>query len=457
MSIRIHDTLQRDKVDLDLRDPGAITIYVCGPTVYDVPHVGHGRTALVYDVIRRYLTWSGLAVRYVSNITDIEDKIITRAAEQGASASEVAQQNEVAYWEQLDRLGVMRPDVMPRATEYIEEMLELIAALVESGNAYVVEGQGVYFDVASFATYGALPHRSVEQLLESAGARVEVDETKRSPIDFALWKAAKPGEPTWESPWGPGRPGWHIECSAMALGLLGEGFDLHGAGDDLVFPHNENERVQAEAAGHRFARHWMHSGMVEIGGEKMSKSLGNFRTLAEALDAHGPRAFRLAVLQTHYRRATELGDPELTAAATGVARLDAVVRRADAAEIPWSGSTIDEATRDAFTASMDDDFGTPGALAAIFEAAAAANIAIDEGDGGRAASLVAAIVELADVLGVEVGAAEESDADVETLIAERNDARARRDFAAADAIRDELAGRGIVLEDGAGGTTWHRM
>jgi cysteinyl-tRNA synthetase len=456
VSIRIHDTLQRDKVELDLRDPGTITIYVCGPTVYDVPHVGHGRTALVYDVIRRYLTWSGLTVRYVSNITDIEDKIIARAAEQGATASEVAQRNEVAYWEQLDRLDVMRPDVMPRATEYITEMLDLIATLVGSGHAYVVDDQGVYFDVASFETYGALPHRSVEQLLESAGARVEVDETKRSPIDFALWKAAKPGEPTWESPWGPGRPGWHIECSAMALGLLGEGFDLHGAGDDLVFPHNENERAQAEAAGHPFARHWMHSGMVEIGGEKMSKSLGNFHTLAEALDAHGARAFRLAVLQTHYRRATELGAPELTAAESGIARLDAVVRRAEAAGIAWSGSPLDETTRAAFVASMDDDFGTPGALAAIFEAAAAANVAIDAGDAERAGTLVAAVVELAGVFGFGVGAAGEADVDVETLIAERNDARARRDFAAADAIRDELAGRRIVLEDGAGGTTWHR-
>ncbi|HEU5302880.1 MAG TPA: cysteine--tRNA ligase [Acidimicrobiia bacterium] len=456
MSIRIHDTLQRDKVELDLRDPGTITIYVCGPTVYDVPHVGHGRTALVYDAIRRYLMWSGLAVRYVTNITDIEDKIIARAAEQGTSASEVAQQNEVAYWEQLDRLGVMRPDVMPRATEYITEMLDLIGTLVGAGHAYVVDGQGVYFDVASFATYGALSHRSVEQLLESAGARVDVDETKRSPIDFALWKAAKPGEPTWESPWGPGRPGWHIECSAMALGLLGEGFDLHGAGDDLVFPHNENERVQAEAAGRRFARHWMHSGMVEIGGEKMSKSLGNFHTLAEALDAHGARAFRLAALQTHYRRATELGDPELTAAESGIARWDAVVRRADAAGIAWSGSPIDAATRAAFVASMDDDFGTPGALAAIFEAAAAANVAIDAGDAEGAGALVAAVVELAGVLGFGVGTAWEADVDVEMLIAERDDARARRDFAAADAIRDDLAGRGIVLEDGAGGTTWHR-
>ena len=456
MTIRIHDTMQRAKVDLVLRDPGAVSIYVCGPTVYDIPHVGHGRTALVYDVIRRYLAWAGFEVRYVSNITDIEDKIIDRASERGETASEVAQENEAAYWEQLDRLGVMRPDVMPRATEYIAEMIDLITTLVGSGSAYVGDTGSVYFDVASFSGYGALPHRSLEQLLESAGARVDVDETKRSPIDFALWKAAKPGEPSWESPWGPGRPGWHIECSAMALGLLGDGFDLHGAGDDLVFPHNENERVQAEAAGHPFARHWMHSGMVEIGGEKMSKSLGNFRTLAEALDAHGSRAFRLAVLQTHYRKATELGDAELTSAAAGLARLEALVRRASAAGTPWEGAEADPATRAAFSDAMDDDFGTPGAVAAIFDAVVAANVAIDSDDSSGAAALVAAVVELGGALGLGVERDVSVDAEIDALVTERDEARAQRDFAAADRIRDELAGRGITLEDGAGGTTWHR-
>ncbi|HUV09395.1 MAG TPA: cysteine--tRNA ligase [Acidimicrobiia bacterium] len=456
MTIRIHDTMQRAKVDLVLRDPGAVSIYVCGPTVYDIPHVGHGRTALVYDVIRRYLAWAGFEVRYVSNITDIEDKIIDRASERGETASEVAQENEAAYWEQLDRLGVMRPDVMPRATEYIAEMIDLITTLVGSGSAYVGDTGSVYFDVASFSGYGALPHRSLEQLLESAGARVDVDETKRSPIDFALWKAAKPGEPSWESPWGPGRPGWHIECSAMALGLLGDGFDLHGAGDDLVFPHNENERVQAEAAGHPFARHWMHSGMVEIGGEKMSKSLGNFRTLAEALDAHGSRAFRLAVLQTHYRKATELGDAELTSAAAGLARLEALVRRASAAGTPWEGAEADPATRAAFSDAMDDDFGTPGAVAAIFDAVVAANVAIDSDDSSGAAALVAAVVELGGALGLGIERDVSVDAEIDALVTERDEARAQRDFAAADRIRDELAGRGITLEDGAGGTTWHR-
>ena len=310
--------------------------------------------------------------------------------------------------------------------------------------------------MASFDTYGALPHRSLAQLLESAGARVEIDEAKRSPIDFALWKGAKDGEPSWDAPWGPGRPGWHIECSAMALGLLGDGFDLHGAGDDLVFPHNENERVQAEAAGHPFARYWLHSGMVEIGGEKMSKSLGNFRTLAEALDAHGPRAFRLAVLQTHYRKSMELGDRELEAAAVALARLDALVRRAATAGVEWTGSTIDPVARSVFSDAMDDDFGTPGAVAAIFDTAAQANLAIDTADLAGAAPLVAAVVALASVLGLEVADALEVDGEIDALVAERDAARARRDFATADAVRDELGRRGITLEDGAGGTRWHR-
>ncbi|MFM8302712.1 MAG: cysteine--tRNA ligase, partial [Actinomycetota bacterium] len=257
MPVRLFDTVARAKVELVPREPGTLSVYVCGPTVYDVPHVGHGRTATTFDVIRRYLEWRGYRVTFVSNVTDVEDKIIARAAESGSTEPEVAARFEAAYWEQLDRLGVRRPDHVPHATEYIASMQALITELVDRGHAYVVEGQGVYFDVVTFPSYGRLPHRSLAQLLESAGARVEVDEAKRTPVDFALWKAAKPGEPAWDSPWGPGRPGWHIECSAMALDLLGEGFDIHGGGDDLAFPHHENERAQSECAGHEFARHWI--------------------------------------------------------------------------------------------------------------------------------------------------------------------------------------------------------
>src|SRR6478752_7166430 len=272
--VRIHDSLAKRAVELTTRVPGRVSMYVCGPTVYDVPHVGHGRTALVYDVIRRYLEWHGNVVTFVGNVTNVEDKIIARAA-----------------------------------------------------------AEGVYFSVSSYAHYGELSGRRLDDLLENAGARVEIDEQKRSPVDFALWKAAKPGEPDWDSPWGRGRPGWHIECSAMSLEILGESFDLHGGGDDLIFPHHENERAQAEGAGHEFARHWIHSGMVMVGREKMSKSLGNFTNLSEALDRHGPRAFRLLALQTHYRRQLEMGDKELSEAGKAVDRLDALFRRASIAGV----------------------------------------------------------------------------------------------------------------------------
>jgi cysteinyl-tRNA synthetase len=388
-------------------------------------------------------------------VTDIEDKLIARAHETGSSEPELARRFEAVYWEQLDRLGVERPDAVPHATDYIADMLDRVAELVDTGHAYVVEGRGVYFDVRSYPDYGALAHQTVDQLLDSAGARVEVDEAKRSPVDFALWKAAKPGEPTWDSPWGPGRPGWHLECSTMALDLLGEDFDLHGAGDDLVFPHNENERAQAEAAGHPFSRYWLHSGMVEVRGEKMSKSLGNFRTLADALDEHGARAFRVAVLQTHYRKATDLADAELAAAAQAVGRLDALARRAAAAGVPGDAGP-DAETVDRFRAEMDDDFGTPGALAAIFDAVSRANRAIEAGDLTSAASLLAAVRELSAVLGVDLDAGTDADAEIDARLSERETARAQGDFATADRIRAELADDGIVLEDTPGGTVWHR-
>lgn len=454
MPVRCYDTLTRTKVDLDPRDPDRIAMYVCGPTVYDVPHVGHGRTATTFDVVRRYLTWRGYAVTFVSNITDVEDKIIARAAATRSTEPEVAARYEAAYWEQLDRLGVLRPDHVPHATGYIGSMCDLIAELIERGHAYLVEGQGVYYDVVSFPGYGALPNRTLAQLLESAGARVDVDDAKRSPVDFALWKAAKPGEPAWDSPWGPGRPGWHIECSAMSLDLLGEGFDLHGGGDDLAFPHHENERVQAEGAGHAFARHWIHAGMVQVGGEKMAKSVGNFTTLADALDAHGPRAFRMAVVQTHYRRAVELGDAELGQAAAAVDRLDALTRRAQAAGV--TGGATDPGIAGRFRDAMDDDFSTPAAMAVVFDTVTAANQAVTDGDAARAGDLVATVRDLCGALGLTLEAAGGGDAEIDALVARRDEHRRNRDFAAADAIRDDLAARGIVLEDAAGTTLWHR-
>ncbi len=459
MTIRLYDTLAREKVDFVPRDPDRVSMYVCGPTVYDAPHVGHGRMATTFDVIRRYLDWRGLDVHFVSNVTDVDDRIIQRAAERGTTEPELAAQYEDVYFEQLDRVGVLRPDDTPHATEYIEDMVALIAELIDTGHAYVVDGQGVYFDVATFPGYGALPHRTLEQLLESAGARVEVDEMKRSSVDFALWKAAKSGEPEWDSPWGPGRPGWHIECSAMSLDLLGEQFDLHGGGDDLVFPHHENERAQAEAAGHAFARHWLHTGMVQVGGEKMAKSLGNFTTLSDALDAHGPRSFRMAVLQAHYRKAVELGDDDLSRAAATVERLDALARRARASGVDASAApepTVVAFFRDA----MDEDFSTPQAMAVVFDAVSAAHQALDDGDLARAAPLVAAVIHLTGAIGLELDAGGSGDAaddaEIDALVVRREEFRAARDFAGADAIRDQLTARGIVLEDTPSGTVWHR-
>jgi cysteinyl-tRNA synthetase len=460
--LRIFDTAARAKVEFVPRRPGHVTMYVCGPTVYDVPHVGHGRTAVAFDVIRRYLQWRGDAVTYVSNITDIEDKIIRRAHERGTTEGELARQYESAYWDQLDRIGVQRPDDMPHATNFVEQMQRLIGELVAAGRAYVIEGQGVYFEVATLPDYGVLSHRRTEDLLEGAGARVEVDDEKRSPLDFALWKAAKPGEPEWPSPWGGGRPGWHIECSAMSLEILGEGFDIHGGGDDLVFPHHENERAQAEGAGHAFARHWIHSGMVMVGREKMSKSLGNFTNLSDALDRHGPRAFRLLALQTHYRKQLEMGDKELSDAAKAVDRIDALFRRARNAGVD-DGSVGDTAE---FRAAMDDDFDTPAALAFVFDLVRRANTALDAGETAAVATLLATVRELCRSFGLELddgartvssGAVRgDDDAEIDALVSARDEARARRDFAEADRIRDELKAQGVTLEDGPGGTTWHR-
>lgn len=454
--VQIFDSLAKRDVEFTTRVPGAVSMYVCGPTVYDVPHVGHGRTAVVYDVIRRYLEWIGNDVTFVGNVTNVEDKIIARAAREGMTESELADHYEAVYWAELERLNVRRPDEVPRATEFVQPMIDLIAELVQRGRAYVIEGEGVYFSVESYPEYGELSGRRIADLLDGAGARVEVDERKASPVDFAVWKAAKPGEPDWDSPWGRGRPGWHIECSAMSLEILGEGFDLHGGGDDLVFPHHENERAQAEAAGHPFARHWIHSGMVMVGGEKMAKSTGNFTTLGDALDRYGPRAFRLAVLQVHYRSQMELTATELGAAAEGLARIDNLLRRAaregvtDVAPAPGVVA--------AFRAAMDSDFGTPGAVAAIFDAVRQANSALDAGDRDAASGDVAAVQELLHALGFAADAAEtgEDDAEIDALVAEREAARAARDFGRADAIRDELAARGVTIEDSARGTTWHR-
>ncbi len=456
MPVRLYDTLARAKVELVPREPGRLSMYVCGPTVYDVPHIGHGRAATTFDVIRRYLEWRGFAVTFVSNVTDVEDKIIARAAATGSTEPEVAARFEAVHWEQLERLGVRRPDHVPHATEYVPSMLRMIEELVVRGHAYVVDGQGVYYDVRSFPGYGALPHRSLEQLLESAGARVEIDEAKRSPVDFALWKAAKPGEPAWDSPWGPGRPGWHIECSAMSLDLLGEGFDLHGGGDDLTFPHHENERAQAEGAGHGFARHWIHSGMVQVGGEKMATLARELHDpvrrdrrarspgvphggAPDALPARGRPRRRRARGRGGGRRPPRRARPARAGGGRGR------VRR----------PTPRRSTR--FRDAMDDDFSTPAAMAVVFDAVSAGHQALTDGDTARSATMLATVHELTAALGLELAAAGESDDEIDALVAAREAARGARDFTEADRIRDELAARGIVLEDTSTGTIWHRV
>jgi cysteinyl-tRNA synthetase len=452
--MRIHDTMSGRLVELELRDPGKVSIYACGPTVYDVPHLGHARTALTYDVMRRYLRWRGLEVTLVSNITDIDDKIIVRAAEHGVSESELTSKYTDIYIDQLRNLGVEDPDHRPLATEYVDEMVARVAELVDKGAAYVIEGNGVYFDVSTFDGYGALAHRHADDLRDEGQGRIEADEKKSDPLDFALWKAAKPGEPTWDSPWGPGRPGWHIECVAMSLELLGDGFDVHGGGTDLAFPHHENERAEAEAAGHPFARHWVHSAMLNVNGEKMAKSLGNFKTLGDALSEYGGRALRLAMLQAHYRSLMELSDDTMAGATGGVERIDAFFRRLEGAGLSAEGAT-DEAFTARFVGAMETDMGTPDAVAVVFEAISAANSALDAGDSERARSLAATVTELLGVLGIPLAQAE-ADADIDALVARRDEARRERDFATADRIRDELQAQGIEVEDTPTGGIWRR-
>ena len=516
-AVSFTDTRTGEVAELCTREGGKVSIYACGPTVYDSPHIGHARTALTYDVIRRYLVWRGYEVRFVMNITDIDDKIINRAADEGRTTEEVAQTYEAVYLEQMDRLGIMRPDALPHATEYVAEMIAVISELVERGVGYVIDDAGVYFEVARFARYGQLVGQDPEVLLEGSGMRVEMDERKRSPQDFALWKAAKPGEPSWDSPWMPGRPGWHIECVAMSLSLLGEGFDIHGGGTDLVFPHHENELAQAEAAGHRFAQRWVHSAMVNVEGEKMAKSVGNFRTVEALLDYWEPDAVRLSMLQTHYRSTMELSDNALGSAAEGLARIAAFLRMSAAAlgsapAVGASGGTAEGTTEEAggepseeavsdeaaseqsaseaaehpiyleavdgFRAAMDDDFTTPKAVAVLFEAVRRGNTALNEGDLATTAAALKAVRELCEALGLFSGAAgaqgnsasqlagEQPAGDqpastaeeIQKLVDMRQTAREARDFAVADELRDRLSREFQVdVEDTPHGPVWRRI
>jgi cysteinyl-tRNA synthetase len=446
--LKLFDTAQGAVVPFEPRQPGKVSMYVCGPTVYGPPHLGHGRFSLVFDVLRRYLAWSGFEVTYVSNITDIDDKIINRANDEGRPWQDIATRCEDVWWSAMEAINVQRPDHDPHATAYVDEMVALIGQLIERGDAYVSD-DGVYFSPAVVDDYGLLARQSLESL--QSGARVEVADHKRSPIDFALWKVAKPGEPSWPSPWGDGRPGWHTECVVMSLDLLGDGFDIHGGGLDLAFPHHENERAQAVAAGRTFARHWVHNGFVEVGGEKMSKSLGNFTNLLDLIESTDPRAYRLLVLRAHYRTPLEISKATTDDASAQLRGFDALARRATAAGLPPVGP--DAAALDRFRELMDDDLDTAKVVALLADLRTRANTALDDADLVTAAGLYAAFAEICDALGLVLATGDDEVPEaVQSLARERDDARAAKDWARADALRDQLVADGWLVEDTPNGT-----
>jgi cysteinyl-tRNA synthetase len=494
----LYNTLTRKKEPFSPLVEGEVRMYVCGPTVYDLSHLGHARKEVVFDVMVRYLRFLGFRVHYIRNITDVDDKIITRAKETGLSWEQVAREFETAFHEDMDALGILRPDGEPRATEHIEEMQQIIRSLLEKEFAYVSE-TGVYFSVEASNHYGKLTHRKIEEMM--AGARIEVDESKKNPLDFALWKASKPGEPSWPSPWGAGRPGWHIECSAMSRKFLGETLDIHGGGVDLVFPHHENEIAQSEAAtGKPFARWWVHNGLLTVEKEKMAKSLGNFITIREALRETHPETLRMFFLSHHYRSPVDFskdavertrknldyfyntllrieeicGRQETPPGTAGAGREEALGQEMGPAGFESIGGLTSR-----FHAEMQDDFNTAGALGELFRAASALNRWMDEGNPGRSQrgrevleTFRRELLGIGGVLGLfregplpwfqgvgkpeqagGVGLAEE---EIEERVRMRETARRNRDWTSADRIRDELAKRGIVLEDTRQGTIWKR-
>jgi cysteinyl-tRNA synthetase len=450
VTFRLYDTAKQEVVPLVERDPGRVSIYVCGPTVYGPPHIGHGRQLLVYDVLWRYLEWTGRNVTFVSNITDIDDNIIDRAVREGRESEDIAVKCEAVWWDAVDRLDVRRPEHTPHATEYVDEMIELIGQLVDSDKAYVTP-DGVYLAVEEVDGYGMLAHQSLDSLLEGGGDREMVVAEKRHPADFVLWKPAKEGEPSWPSPWGDGRPGWHTECVVMSLNLLGEGFDLHTGGLDLTFPHHENERAQAVALGREFANHWMHHGFVEMEGEKMSKSLGNVQNLLDLTEVYDPRAYRLLILRSHYRSPIEVTDATMVDAEAALDRLDTFARRT-ASLVDGGTASTDRDALDAFASAMDADLDTAGAVDVMFRQVRAGNTALDAGDDAAAATAAATAREIAHTLGLELRADEaEAPAEVRELADRRAAARAAKDFTLADQLRDELTAAGWTVEDGSSG------
>ncbi|WP_415720898.1 cysteine--tRNA ligase [Photobacterium ganghwense] len=458
--LKIYNSLTRQKEEFKPIQPGKVGMYVCGVTIYDLCHIGHGRTFVSFDVVSRYLRYLGYDLTFVRNITDIDDKIIKRAAENGESCDSLTERLIGEMYADFDALGMKRPDIEPRATAYIAEIITMCERLIERGFAYVADNGDVMFEVSKFDEYGKLSKQDLDQL--QAGARVDIETAKRSPLDFVLWKMSKPGEPTWESPWGPGRPGWHIECSAMNSAILGDHFDIHGGGSDLQFPHHENEIAQSCCAtGSKYVNTWMHSGMVMVDREKMSKSLGNFFTIRDVLAHYDAETVRYFLMSGHYRSQLNYSEDNLKQARSALERLYTALRGLDAAAEANGGEEF--VIR--FKEAMNDDFNTPEAYSVLFDMAREINRLKGE-DEAAAAGLAARMREMADVLGLlsqepeaflQGGAGQDEDvAEIEALIQQRLDARAAKDWAAADEARDKLAAMGIILEDGPQGTTWRR-
>lgn len=458
--LQIFNSVTQQKEPFKPLTPNKIGMYVCGITVYDHCHIGHARAVVAFDVIYRYLKSMGFDVNYVRNITDVDDKIINRAAERNEDIATMTEYFIREMYEDFDALSVLRPTLEPRATENIHAIIDMITRLIDKGHAYQGRTGDIYYAVDSFKDYGKLSHRKLEDM--RAGERVEVNTDKRNPLDFVLWKQAKPHEPSWASPWGAGRPGWHIECSAMATQCLGDTFDIHGGGFDLQFPHHENEIAQSEGAtGKDFAHTWMHVGFVNIDDEKMSKSLNNFFTIREVLADYDADVLRFFLLASHYRSPINYSLDNLAKARSSLMRLYTALRGCNTI-IP----AMDENFAKAFHEAMQDDFNTPVALAVLFDIAREIN-RVKENDPARADQLASTLTQLGGILGIlekdpEVflrGSEEDKaheEQEIHELIVQRNRARMSRDFAASDKIRDELLARGIILEDAAGVTTWRR-
>lgn len=458
--LQIYNTLTKEKAPFTPLEAGKIKMYVCGITVYDLCHIGHARVMVSFDVITRYLRARGWDVEYVRNITDVDDKIIRRAAENGETVDQLTARMIAAMHEDEDRLAVLRPDQEPRATAHMDDIIRMVSTLIDKGYAYAADNGDVYYRVERFADYGKLTNKNVDEL--RSGARVEVEDAKESPLDFVLWKAAKPGEVSWSSPWGEGRPGWHIECSAMSKCCLGDTFDIHGGGPDLPFPHHENEIAQSEAAnGVKFVNTWMHAGPVRVNKEKMSKSLGNFFTIRDVLEKYNAEVVRYFLSSVHYRSYIDYSEDSLKEARSALERFYQALRGVTPVE-----GMLDNDFDERFYASMDDDFNTPKALAVLFELVTELNKATRE-NSAEAGLLAAQLKRLASILGLlqqdpdsflkgEDREGELSSDEIEQLIEQRAQAKKDRDFAAADRIRDELAAQGVVLKDSREGTSWFR-